>query len=1444
MEEEFIYPSDEELAASFVDDLFSAFMTEVRKYPLLPLDEINELKKKYDDGDKEAKTKIVNHNLRLVVSIASRHKYRIKHLDIMDIIQEGVIGLMKAVDRYDPNKGAFSTCAVPWINQAILRAIEDKEDEIRKPVHIGFLIRKYRFLMSKGIPYTDEELRETLDCSEETLKLIKKKANETLVSAQTLVGDDEKNELGDFIAYEEEVSSYDQVINKINDQELLFVLKNKLIPIEYYFLYAYDLDSESEDNTLEKMAKDFNITRERVRQIKKKAYEKAGKYVKNRNLRHKEAEKIAQEYNIPVSKFNVKPCSIKNIILYNYVKNRLDPIEQRILANYLFGNIKMSNKERKDFFFLKDNEYDEIINIIMKKIKDILKDKEAFDTEIENITKMYGTQIFMLIPDDEVLMYDEKKESLEYKIKRAGEKREANKARLDRRINNIIEEAKATDESQDKGIIDIFNEIDINNEELLIIIKNRLSDLEYYIFYQILKNKNNIESTVKRIAKMMNMTVTSLLAYKGRIEKKISKMMLKDDFILKEKSNIEIKYGCSIKEMKIEPITPEEIISFYYLKDCLEEDELSILSNLIFSPYKIDRFINEDIDNFKEKIMTILKREKYERYKRMMIKTYGIKLFNRALERELEDIKYDEIKKKFDGYSFDEIKELYKDAWDNLDINSQNLLKRYFKVPDYEFDNKEDWEERFYLEMEDIKLELDEPHLKPSVLYDCYLKNKDLFSKRDQRYLECSIFGVRKKVEQIDFPENHKSILLDKLEKLYFNVYNMLYSNQFSKEQWLKVLERHEDKFSENRIMAMNMFYGIDGEALSIMEIAEIFGTSYDTMHEFIAKTRKTAISLYINRSGLVDIDRDIYIPYVLDLAYSFVPLTREILIMVLVKEMTYSEVKEELGKKGIKIELNRISNIVKDGLRKIDTYRFNLVDNRVYNKGIVLDYLKANDKRLDDIEKNFVRDKFINHKDSDSLAIKYQLPKNKINKQTQRYMLALDKFMVKDVVLTEEDYLREFNTYPLERVVDEKQMHMLSYYYGIRCKYNPLGEKLSTSQMINKLGEYHNDDIQGLSRKIKKANDLIKAKKLGIYHNDLVFMPTDEVRKIMNDPHVPISDKERYIICSIYGIKHYAKKTLEELAKIYNETENSIRRRYIRAFTAICKYQKGEIPDKIDYEYDILPIMRYFSKYDRKLLEDYYKKNLSYEKIAKKYKLTYNQVTTRFNRLHLCVYEMINNPKGEYFDYDLYEKAIKDPLFPYYANLEEDVKIFDRCFANTQVNYYTANEIIKDLNLNRDRKSVHKSIYNLIMAVCRYKYGIRKKHTFTYEDVVDYYERHKEEMVPSQKKVYLLYFKRHLMEYAGRNKEYITKSIVKDIIKERKKNIVDVEDLDYEEMLNLIRTRHFSSKVLNGLLHKMGETEKVIMSGQELNHVYRLLNRLDKSLEIESKQRLVFANK
>lgn len=376
--------------------------------------------------------------------------------------------------------------------------------------------------------------------------------------------------------------------------------------------------------------------------------------------------------------------------------------------------------------------------------------------------------------------------------------------------------------------------------------------------------------------------------------------------------------------------------------------------------------------------------------------------------------------------------------------------------------------------------------MNPNILYQTYLNNKDAFSKQNQLFLECYVFEKKDKSEYLDnygsYTDNiaRRSLLLDKLEKIHFNIHRIFNGFNFNREQWIKVLEKHENKFSEMRILALNMFYGVETEAMSIPEIAEVFGVDRQTMHDFIAKTRKTAIALYMNHSSLRELDVDKYMPYILNKAYTFTDTNREILKMVVIEGMDYAKVKDKLSKKGIELSQYKISNIVTESLRKIDFYRYGIADphTRSFSRALIKDNKEDKKDVFTDRDNLIIKLKYIDHLSNDEIAKKVGMDKQKLSKQIQRFNKILGIYRANNVDLVEEDYLKEFNAPIVERILSDEQMKMLSLSMGITCRYNPNGEKYSVPEMVRELPEYKNEDLLNLYKKVKRANDLLKLKK------------------------------------------------------------------------------------------------------------------------------------------------------------------------------------------------------------------------------------------------------------------------------------------------------------------------------------------------------------------------------
>ena len=272
-----------------MDDPVKVYLKEIGRVPLLTAEEEIEYAMRIADNDPIAKKRLAEANLRLVVSIAKRYVGR--GMQFLDLIQEGNMGLIKAVDKFDYTKGfKFSTYATWWIRQAITRAIADQARTIRIPVHMVETINKVKkansqLLHQNGKEPTPEEIADFLDMPEEKVREILRVAQEP-VSLETPIGEEEDSHLGDFIPDDDALAPADAASMSLLKEQLAEVMQT-LTPREAKVLSLRFGLEDGNPKTLEEVGKEFNVTRERIRQIEAKAL---------RKLRHPSRSKKLKDF--------------------------------------------------------------------------------------------------------------------------------------------------------------------------------------------------------------------------------------------------------------------------------------------------------------------------------------------------------------------------------------------------------------------------------------------------------------------------------------------------------------------------------------------------------------------------------------------------------------------------------------------------------------------------------------------------------------------------------------------------------------------------------------------------------------------------------------------------------------------------------------------------------------------------------------------------------------------------------------------------------------------------------------------------------------------------------------------------------------------------------------------------------------------------------------------
>ena len=262
-----------------VEDPVRMYLKEIGKVPLLSAEREIELAQRMEEGDEEAKKELAEANLRLVVSIAKRYVGR--GMLFLDLIQEGNLGLIKAVEKFDYHKGyKFSTYATWWIRQAITRSIADQARTIRVPVHMVETINKMNrvgrhFLQEHGREATNEELAKEMETSVEKIREAKKAAQDP-ISLETPIGEKEDSHLGDFIEDQKTASPEDEAAATMRREQIHQLLETLTEREKGVIALRYGIDDGTQ-RTLEEVGKYFGVTRERIRQIEGKALKKLKK---------------------------------------------------------------------------------------------------------------------------------------------------------------------------------------------------------------------------------------------------------------------------------------------------------------------------------------------------------------------------------------------------------------------------------------------------------------------------------------------------------------------------------------------------------------------------------------------------------------------------------------------------------------------------------------------------------------------------------------------------------------------------------------------------------------------------------------------------------------------------------------------------------------------------------------------------------------------------------------------------------------------------------------------------------------------------------------------------------------------------------------------------------------------------------------------------------------
>ncbi len=1017
---------------------------------------------------------------------------------------------------------------------------------------------------------------------------------------------------------------------------------------------------------------------------------------------------------------------------------------------------------------------------------------------------------------------------------------------LDQKIISINEVVKEDGDTEfenfiadDKNVYydNILNEMTDRN--LMIVLKSILKARDYFIIYH--RHLAKKRKSLDEIAGYFNLSRQRINQIEISIFAKIKPFLEEDSPKYLTVLN-NVKNKGNIDNFKTSPVEPIDIIKYLYVKDELSSKERKLLEFNLFGHYTYNNYEYEQIlmvneeefrkieQSLKSKIDGKFKdQEAFKKFYDETIKNEGIRIFNCF---KLEDINYQALKNKYDSLDLETISNYFAEVGYELDGSERELIDKYFRVPQAKPLKKDSLEQKINILKYGFKRK--NKNVSYDILWEVYLKNKKEFTYDEQNFIEEFIFNQNINREylknnplysNVNSRSAKKSNYINILEKMYYHIYGY-HKNTINKDIYLELKNKYAQFISSDRIKVMDLYFGVNSPSCTAKEIAFKLNEPYDKLKDFIFNTIEYLMSLYVGKSKSLNIDKNNYIPYVISNCYEFADKTREILKLFLIGDLTYQEIANKTN-----LSLNKVANIINDGLRRCDYYRFKLIEPLIISKDELNDFYRFNSS-FSNNDKEIIELKYIDHLSIDTISLKLGLSKEKINLVIGKFNNLYKTYLIKDTTITNDDYQTELNKHPSEKVLNDKESSFIALYLGIKCSYNEDEVKLNKDELMTKF-ELNNRQYSHL---IQNINKKMKERKQGIL-KPFGYIERDEISKLIDDVHLPISREDKIIICHLFGLKGYDYYTPSELTKYLSKEGYNLTRKYQRIIINIYKYLNKEIPGEIDFTSDIVPNLKYFTINDRAIIIDFYQNGLTYEALSQKYNYSLDKIINIMARIKFCLYELINNPDAKRFDFDYYEQVKEEETLPYYGDISLAKKVFDMHYKE-RLDY---NEIVDILNLNCQSKDLSKTISNLMLSVCKFQSGFSIIKTFSNSEIEDFYEKHQYEMTDYEKEKYITYFKRASGD-KGINEDVIPSyAIIFDLIKEHYPDYFQINASSKEEIIYLIMKyfKDFTVQERNNLMMIFGISERIFMNDKEIDQVYHLLNALDErrqKLEIRRK--------
>lgn len=940
----------------------------------------------------------------------------------------------------------------------------------------------------------------------------------------------------------------------------------------------------------------------------------------------------------------------------------------------------------------------------------------------------------------------------------------------------------------------------LNDLTLLYNLKKKLPPMYYYVlYYHVLSDDRK---SLKEIASSLGITREAVRQIENRALKKAEAIIKLPRPINNE-----------IKKSDILPEPFEKLVILVYLKKNLSLEEYYVFYYLwykgadVFSKFSFE--VAKKIYDMYENILFRYHKlfNDHEEYLKALNEALEGDRRTKIFEKDILPIQYSKMYLIMKDVKIDNLKGMLEN--ENLQLNSVvNFFDNDFKTihPSQVEASLKLLNVNYYGYNYEYKT------LPLNVLYNVYLEHRDDFSDEISILLEATLFSPITGIKKINCDERAKPKIdysIYRLESFYYNLDNY-FKYEIPFDELMKVIMNPKNNYNEKEKELLIQRYG---EGFTIKELSQLHNVTYQKMHDDLRNLYDHAINLYLNRSNKINIiNEERYINYILNPKYLMSENTREACKLFFIDHLSYKEIASRLSL----ANSSKVSNLITDAVRKMDMWHYGIEKEYIFSKEKIEILLRKLD--ISELDKDIIRNRFIKGYTSSYNAEIFGIGQKYVNTIISSFIKQYIDLYSR-IELDFEDIKKEVLVSYSESILDAQERDFLSYYYGIKTRKNPEGKKHRTSEIEDLMDVPYKSTGSYLANILKK----IRARKCGLIEPDFSFYTKQDIMRLLEDPCIPISDYEKDLLRAIKGIGPYY-YTVAALASKYGYQEGSITRRIKRAYLTLKKYEEGLIEPKIDYETVVVPLLKYFPTFDANILTSRFRDKKTCRYFEKSYNLTHEQALSLIDRVEKRLKYLLKYKEAKKFDFSYAREVIQNDDLPFYGDKDKAIKLYNSTFGDDGSMPVTRQDIISSNNLTLSTRT-SQYVKSLMISVLKYRNGIRKNKSFTYDEIKNFYDEHKSEYSKTNQEKFLIVLKNFGFSSLP-SKDIYSDFVTYEMLKDKKGKLFFSLDTDSQIIKEVIKRNPY--KLTHHQLELLRNYFKIkkrdLMNGKEKNKLIKIL--------------------